>query len=225
MIPSQQLASVQQLLQSLTQAPQAPLGAAIIVAMPPQADRPRCFRECDDERLRAIMKEHPGRLSQLEWKVICAKFGEGVTPRQLQERWYNFARPGLDPGPFTPSERRQVATLAIDHPHDWKWISTQLGNGENRSATMVKQCGVRIVPKLAEMGFEIENSSDIALIPDAVFERGIPKGEAKEALLAEYRAKKAGQAAGAADPAAPSREFAATCPLDVEGLLSKPLTK
>jgi hypothetical protein len=212
---AQQLASIQQLVQSLTQAPQAPRGAAMIVALEPEADRPRCFRKCDDERLRAIMKEHPGRLSELEWKVIAVKFGRGATPRQLQERWYNFAKPGLDPAPFTASERRQVAALAIDHPHDWKFIATQLGNGEYRSATMVKQCGLRIIPKLQEMGFDIESASDIALVPEAVFERGIPKGEAREALLAEYRANKARQAG----------EAAATCPLDVESLMSKPLAK
>jgi hypothetical protein len=200
----------------------------VAVAPEPEADRPRCFRKCDDERLRAIMKDHPGRLSELEWRVIAAKFGQGVTPRQLQERWYNFAKPGLDSGPFSASERREVAALAMDHPHDWKWISMHLGNGDKRSATMVKQCGQQILPKLKQMGFELESSRDIALVPDAVFERGIPKGEAREALLAEYREKKARQAAEAADGATATREFgqlAGTSPLDVAGLMSKPLPK
>jgi hypothetical protein len=187
------------------------------------------LQKLDDERLRAIISRyaHPP-ISQWEWHQIAAVFGRGVTVRQIPERWHDYARPGLDPGPFSISERGQVAALAIDHPRNWKWISTQLGNGEQRSATMVKQCGVRILPKLVEIGFEIETSSDIAFVPDAVFERGIPKGAVREALLAEFRANKARQAApaaGDAEAAAAGRQFAATCPLDVEGLLAKPLPK
>jgi predicted ABC-type transport system involved in lysophospholipase L1 biosynthesis ATPase subunit len=52
------------------------------------------------------------------------------------------------------------------------------------------------MPKLAAMGVEVLSASDIALLPDSVFERVQPKGGELKVLLAELRMTKA-QRAGA----------------------------
>jgi hypothetical protein len=182
------------------------------------ADEPPVFRQSDDDRLRAIMEAFPGRLSQVKWRLVASCFGGGLSVRQIQERWYNFARPGLDRSIFTTSERRQVAELAIDRPGDYRWIASQLGNGQNRSSTMVKHCAMNILPKLKSLGFEIESSMDIALVPDFVFERGKPTGNVLDALLAEYRDKKAKRAA---DVEAQRRRYVPTLALTIEDLLAK----
>jgi hypothetical protein len=114
-----------------------------------------------------------------------------------------------------------VAELAIDHPSQCAWIATQLGNGENRSAAMVKHCGMNILPKLASLGFAIETSADIALVSEVVFNRGIPKGALKAVLFREYEANKLLQADGAVAP-----QLAAVPPWGgAVSLLSKPVAK
>jgi hypothetical protein len=95
------------------------------------------FGEGDDDRLRAIMSRYPERLRRADRQAIAAEFGGGKTVRQLQHRWESYAKPGLDNGQFTLSERRQVAALAIDQPGKWKWIAAQLGNGRCRSRVML----------------------------------------------------------------------------------------
>jgi hypothetical protein len=93
---------------------------------------------------------------------------------------------------------------------------------------MVKRCGLNILPKLAKLGFDVQSSSDVALVPDAVFEPGCPKGALLRRLLDEYKTKKADQAAAsraaAGSRAAASRQFEATS-LSIESLLSKPFQK
>jgi hypothetical protein len=191
MIPSRPAEYIQRFLPPFNLARPPILIAAPVVGGVHAQELPRYFRECDDERLRIIMRGYPGRLSPRQWEAIAATFGCDVTVRQIQERWYNYARPGLDRSPFSVAERRQVAVLAMDHPHDWKWIASQLGNGETRSATMVKHCGLNILPKLQSLGFLIERASDIELVPDAAFEPGMPKGAVRASMLAQYRASKA----------------------------------
>jgi hypothetical protein len=83
---------------------------------------------------------------------------------------------------------------------------------------MVKHCANNILPKLASLGFEIESSRDIALVPDFVFVSGKPKGPVLDALLAEYRNKKAQRAA---DLEALRRRYVPTLALSLEDLLSK----
>jgi hypothetical protein len=189
----------------------------MLVAGGTPAELPRYFRESDDDRLRAIMSCHPGRLSQVEWQDVANTFGCGVSVRQIQERWYNFARPGLDRRPFSIEERRQVAELAIGRPHDWKWISTQIGDGSNRSAAMVKHCGLNILPKLAQLGFDCHTAADVACVPDAVFARGIPRGALAAELLAQYRSAQAA-VRGRNPVQLPSI-------LEVDNLLARPVTK
>jgi hypothetical protein len=56
---------------------------------------------------------------------------------------------------------------------------------------MVKKWGSALLPRLEKMGFEIEEPGDIALLPDAAFERSMPTGKVRDVLLAEYRERKA----------------------------------
>jgi hypothetical protein len=206
LIPSQQPNSIQRLLESFTHStPPRPPSAAMLPGETPPAERGRYFREIDDARLRAIMQDYGPKLSPEKWHEVAAAFGEGVTVRQIQDRWYNFAKPGLDRRPFTIMERRQVAALAIDHPHQWEWIARQMGNGKYRSATMVKHCGTNILPKLKKLGFDLESGADIALVPDAVFAPRFSKGAVLDSMLADFREKKAAQvpAREAASRAAP----------------------
>jgi hypothetical protein len=205
-IPSQQPDWFQQMLGSSNQSNSTLPSAAILVDETPRTERGRYFRECDDARLRVIMRDYGPKLSPAKWQEVATKFGEGVTVRQIQDRWYNYAKPGLDRRPFTVMERRQVAALAIDHPGNWEWIARHLENGQNRSAAMVKHCGTNILPKLKKLGFEVECSEDIAFVPDAVFARRFPKGAVLDSLLAEYKEKKASHAA--AREAATAREAA-----------------
>jgi hypothetical protein len=167
------------------------------------------------------MLQYPYRLSQPEWREVAQLFGSGVSVRQIQKRWDNFARPGLDSSRFTIAERRQVAALAIDHPGEWKWIATQLGNGEHRSTAMVKRCATNILPKLASLGFEVETSDDIALLPDRVFVRGFPKRAARRKLISEYKARKAERS----EQAGRGEEFRPLQFWSLETLLSRPSTK
>jgi hypothetical protein len=87
------------------------------------------FHACDDDRLRAIVSRYPQEFRPGDWQRIADEFGCGVSVHQLQHQWENYANRALDNRPFTLSERQQVAALGIDHPHEWKWIATQLGNG------------------------------------------------------------------------------------------------
>jgi hypothetical protein len=151
----------------------------------------RSFRECDDERLRAIMSGYPSRLSRLDWEDVAERFGSGATARQLQERWCNFARPGLDTNPFTLSERRQVTALAIDFPGQWKYIAAQIGNGVCRSPTQVKHIGSTIISKLKALGLEIQSGRDVEFVPDVVFDRGVAQGSARRDLVTRFNTKKA----------------------------------
>jgi hypothetical protein len=149
------------------------------------------FRECDDERLRAIMSVYPPIfLPQQEWEIIADRFGGGVSGRQLQAHWFNHAKPGLDTGPFTMGERRQVAALAIDHPGQWKWISRQIGDGRCRSAGMVKALASRLIWKLRDLGVEIQSGSDIEFVPDKVFDPGRVTGFEREEVT-RFNATKA----------------------------------
>jgi hypothetical protein len=75
------------------------------------------------------------------------------------------------------------------------------------------------MPKLASLGFEVETSGAVALVPDAAFAPDSPKGLTLTALLAEYRANKAQRGR----PARVRLQFGGTSPLDIEGLLAKPL--
>jgi hypothetical protein len=188
---------------------------------PPPTEMPRFFRESDDDRLRAIMRDYPHRLSQETWQHIATIFGCGVTVRQIQERWHNFAKPGLDRRAFSLTERRQVAALATDHPHEWRWIATQLGDGTHRSAAMVKHCGMNILPKLAQLGFCVESGKDIDLVPDEAFEHGFPKGPKGAALIAEFWAKM-GKKAEEAQRDASHEAGEVAVPLMLESLLSRP---
>jgi hypothetical protein len=157
-----------------------------------------CFRECDDERLRAIVSAKPQQLVRGNWQAIADEFGCGVTARQLQDRWNRSAKPGFDGSKFTLSERRQVAALAIDHPGEWKWIASQIGNGSSRSRGMVQSIGARLLKKLREIGLEIESGRDIEFVPDAVFGPGRRTRFEREEMVAEFTAAKALHTAAAA---------------------------
>jgi hypothetical protein len=152
------------------------------------------------------VSQKPKRLRPEDWQTIADEFGCGVTARQLQERWNDYAKPGLDTSPFTLSERRQVAALAIDHPGKWKWIATQLGNGRCRSAHMVQNIGAPLLKKLKEVGLEIESGRDIEFVPDAVFGPGRLTGFERDKTVAQFNTQKgldrAAAAAAAADSAA-----------------------
>jgi hypothetical protein len=221
MIAHQQPEAIQRVLPPFSLILPPPRSTAELLYGPPPTDLPRFFRECDDDRLQAIMSDYPSRLSRAQWSEVATTFGGGVTVRQIQERWHNFVRPGLDRSHFSVSERRQVAALAIDQPRQWSLIAKQLGNGKYRSAAMVKHCAMNILPKLQSLGFRVEKSADIELLPDAVFERGFPKGTAGRKLVAEYKAKKAQQAEGGNV----KRQVDAIALWNVEALLSKPVTK
>jgi hypothetical protein len=151
----------------------------------------RYFRESDDARLTAIMADHPGRLSPEIWARIAWIFGGGIKPRQLQERWYNFLRPGLDRRPFTLEERRSIVKLMIDHKNRWSRIASQLGDGTSRSPAMVKQYGLDIRGKLQKLGFVVRQPDDVDYIPDCAFTWGYPKGHRRQELFDEYQAKMA----------------------------------
>jgi hypothetical protein len=184
----------------------------------PAAAMTRCFRQVDDDRLRQIIMQHPhdnGRLHPEDWQAIADKFGYNMNPRQIQERWYNYLRPGLDRSPFTLAERRLVATLQLNDPGKWEWIAGQLGNGICRSPTMVKQVGTNIIAKLKRLGFEIQTSRDIAFVPDAFFETG----SRSPALVEEFRENKARHTA------AIEREATIEAGWGLGSLLARPFTK
>jgi hypothetical protein len=158
---------------------------------PPPTSMERYFRDSDDARLTAIMADHPGRLSPEIWARIAWMFGGGVKPRQLQERWSNFLRPGLDKSPFTLEERRTIVKLMINHQNNWSRIARQLGDGTSRSAAMVKQYGFDIRAKLQKLGFVVRQPHDVDCIPDCAFTWGYPKGFKRQELFDEYKAKMA----------------------------------
>jgi hypothetical protein len=218
MMPSQQPNAFQRVMQSLNLAPSRPPTATELVDPSPPADRPPFIpRASDEDRLRAIVEAFPGRVSQAEWGLIADLFGPNVSVRQVQDLWYNLVMPGLDRGPFTMTERRLVARLAIDHPLDWGWIAAQLGNGRRRSAAMAKHCAHKILGKLSRLGFEIESSSDLDFVPDSVFEHGTPNGAAVDELLAEFRKNKARRAA---EVAVRRPRYAPTLGLTVQDLIA-----
>jgi hypothetical protein len=166
------------------------------------------------------MKDYSGRISNGKWAEIAARFGCGVTIRQLQERWHNFAKPGLDRSRLDIAERRTIAALAMTRSGDWKWIATQLPGGKRRSAAMVKHCATSLLPKLLNLGFLVEDPRDIDFVPDEAFEWGFPRGDRKEELIAEFRRKKALSTEAGRREAALARD-----PVDiyaVRSLLSRP---
>jgi hypothetical protein len=169
----------------------------MLLSQSPPPELGCCFRECEDDRLRAIRSKYPEPLRWGDWQKSAGEFGCRVTAQQLRDRWYNYAKPGLDTSPFSLSERRQVAALAIDHPHDWKWIASQLGNGRCRSPAMVRNIGLRLLKKLKEVGLEIESGRDMEFVPDAVFGLGQPTGPQREEMVAQFNAAKATGSAGA----------------------------
>jgi hypothetical protein len=74
----------------------------------------------------------------------------------------------------------------MDHPSTSKWTDSQLVNGEHPwqfPSAMVQHWGLNILPMLQSLSFELERSSDIAIVPDAVFERRVPKGGDHVGLL------------------------------------------
>jgi hypothetical protein len=175
-----------------------PPSASILLSRSAPPEPPHHFRESDDERLRAIMSGYPERLRAVDWQRIADEFGCGLTVGQLQRRWFNYAKPGFDRSPFTLSERRQVAALAIDHPGEWKWIASQVRNGRCPSAQMVKKVGQRLLEKLRDLGVEIESGRDIEFVPDSVFGPGRPTGFEREEIVAQFNAAKAQHTTAAA---------------------------
>jgi hypothetical protein len=159
----------------------------------------------DDERLRAIISGKDLPLGASDWRAIARQFGPGASVDQLQYRWHNYAKPGLDNGPFTLIERRQVAALAIEHPDKWKWIATQLGNGRCRSAPMAKNTGAALLTKLKKVGLDIQSGLDIEFVPDAVFDDRRLAGSECEEIRAQFSALKAQHTTSAAAHAAGAR--------------------
>jgi hypothetical protein len=161
------------------------------------------------------MERYPEPISQQQWRQIASAFDPGLTVQEIQVRWYNVVKPNI---PFTIHERRQIVRLAIDHPCDWGWIARQVRNGDGRYATMVRYCATNLMGRLKTLGFDVEKSSDVGLLPDAVLARDGPKGTMRATLLAEYRANKARQAAEAVETTGDAESSISTqlSPLDGE---------
>jgi hypothetical protein len=142
------------------------------------------------------MEGYPEPISEEQWDAIASAVDPGSTVQQIQDQWYNIVQPTI---PFNIPERRQIVGLALDHPCDWRRIARQVRDGNSRYVTMVRHCAMNLFRRLSSLGFELESSSDVALVPDAVLARDRPKGTLGQTLLAEYLAKKARQIAEAAE--------------------------
>jgi hypothetical protein len=154
------------------------------------------FTEADDDRLRSIIAESPGDLSEAQWQSVAATFGGGKTAIQLQRRWNNYAKPGLDASPLSQEERRAIAMLSIEHAGQWTWIASHLGNGNCRSAAMVSGFARNFIPRLQKLKMAAECGRDIIFVPDAVFERhNLPRGWMshwdRDALLSRFESFRA----------------------------------
>jgi hypothetical protein len=123
----------------------------------------RKFTDYDDDRLIAIMCEHPGnnKLPGSEWRQIAHEFGGPFTTAQLQERWRNFLRPPLDRSKFAISEKRHILKLSLGRPGRWRDIARIVGNGRSRSPMMVKNLIVPILEKLRKCNITIRSDSDV----------------------------------------------------------------
>jgi hypothetical protein len=226
MIPSQHVSFMHQIIQSVFLSHQQPPTAVIFLPAARTHATPGLFELNDDIRLRAIMERYPEPISEQQWQEIATSVDSRESVQEIHARWYNVVKPGI---PFTIPERRQILTLAIDHPCDWEWVARQVRNGDRRYAMMVRNCATSLQRRLRLLGFEVENSSDVGLMPDAVLARDGPKGTQRAALLAEYRAKKACQAAetsegaeAARTTAAPSLEIRPSSLFSMESLLMRP---
>jgi hypothetical protein len=71
---------------------------------------------------------------------------------------------------------------------------------------MVKNHVAHLMAKLRRLGFPITSEGDVDLLPDAVFGRGLRRGEELNLILEDYKAKKG------VPPA--------MCPLTIESLLN-----
>jgi hypothetical protein len=122
------------------------------------------------------------------WREIADSFGHHQRSyRLVQDRWYSSVRPGFDLYPLTSEERRTILTLYCNHPGNWRLIASELSNGVIRSPAVVQRRGMRLINKVKRLGFHIETASDVAFIPDAVFE---PRG-GSAADLGEFLENKA----------------------------------
>ncbi|MDR2412483.1 MAG: hypothetical protein LBD66_02670 [Holosporales bacterium] len=101
--------------------------------LPEGVDQPRIrhprvpFLREEDERLTQVVQNS----SKKDWRIIAA-FMPGRDQHQCWERWKNYLRPGLNPGPWTPEEdqllREKVSELGT------KWIQIEpffLGRSQN----------------------------------------------------------------------------------------------
>jgi hypothetical protein len=180
--------------------PPPPPSTEILLSGSATSDEPRRFRECDDQRLRAIVSGYRSPIRPSDWKVIATEFGCGLSVRQLRDRWFNYARPDLDGSPLSLAELRVVVALAIDHPGCWKWIATHLSSGRCRSVKRIQYVAVPILKKMRELGLEIESGRDVQFVPDAVFDTRRPTGIRREELIAQFKATKAQHTAPASAP-------------------------
>jgi hypothetical protein len=144
------------------------------------------FTPNDDSTLIEIMRHHPYPRKPGEWAQISREFDRGCSARQLQERWNNFLRPGLNHEPFTTAERREVLKLSIDHPRQWKYIAREVSHNGARSAAMVKNLVKNLSRKLVKKGFKVDRSVYVDFLPDRFFLWGFPKGQEAADLKREY---------------------------------------
>jgi hypothetical protein len=152
-----------------------------------------CFTPADDDALTEIMRQHPYPRKQGEWARIKREFGRGFSSRQLQDRWSNFLRPGLNRDTFTPAERRQALKLSIERPGQWAFIARAIGRNKSRSAMMVKTIVKSMSKKLAKKAFRIDRASDVDCLPDQFFAFGFPTGQRCVALREEFNDKRRAQ--------------------------------
>jgi hypothetical protein len=87
-----------------------PPSASMLLSQSSPPEQSRYFSEADDARLRSIMSGYPPKLSRGQWRAVVATFASGKTVHQLQDRWNNYAKPGLDASPLSLAERWQAAT-------------------------------------------------------------------------------------------------------------------
>jgi hypothetical protein len=144
------------------------------------------FTPNDDSTLIEIMRNHPCPRKQGEWAQVSREFGRGCSARQLQERWNNFLRPGLNHDPFTAEERRQVLKLSLDHPRQWQYIAREVSQNGSRSPAMVKNLVKNLTRKLVKKGFQVDHSSYVDCLPDRFFLWGFPRGQKAADLRKEY---------------------------------------
>jgi len=83
-----------------------------------------------DGALRCAVAEYglePGKPG-FDWTQLMGHLpGYDKTPKQLKERWINYAKPGLQRGPWSDQEHRSLLDLTHIHGTRWAVIADMLG--------------------------------------------------------------------------------------------------